>query len=244
MGNGCSSDLAVRDDVDLSLAITQKMGKNSFTPVRSLRTRGKKVLSPREALDILMEGNGRFVRGESAHPHQDKTWIHDLAKKQNPIVAILCCADSRVPPEMLFDEGFGDMFVCRVAGNIASTLEIASLEYAVCDLGVKVILVLGHEYCGAVKAAINGGVYPGYIDALLDNIAIPLERVSHREPAEGWPDYTVRIAEVVKENARYQLQRVLKSSVILQAVQKNQLLVVPAYYDLEQRTVELLEVDA
>lgn len=104
-----------------------------------------------------MDGNLRFITGNSNHPHQDFQRLRSIAPKQKPIAAILGCADSRVPAEIVFDQGFGDVFVCRVAGNIATAEELASLEYAVLDLSVRVVLVLGHTMCGAVKAALSGG---------------------------------------------------------------------------------------
>src|SRR5450755_2458751 len=112
------------------------------------------VVSPDAALELLMKGNKRYVEGESLR-HDFKHEREALVGGQNPFAAILSCADSRIAPEYAFDSGRGDLFVCRVAGNFATDEVIASMEYAVAVLGVPLILVLGHESCGAVDAAIN-----------------------------------------------------------------------------------------
>lgn len=115
-----------------------------------------KVLDPTTALQVLLQGNQRFVSGRVMHPHQSHERIHTIAGGQHPFAALLGCADSRAPAEIIFDQGFGDMFVCRVAGNIATAEQVASLEYAVMELKVKLVVVLGHRGCGAVKAAMSG----------------------------------------------------------------------------------------
>ena len=127
------------------------------------------VLTPNEAVDRLMKGNNRYVKG-TMKPHDFLAERPALAMGQNPFAAILGCADSRVAPEYAFDCGRGDVFVCRVAGNFADVNSIASLEYAVAVLGTPLILVLGHEMCGAVKSAMkavtHGEEFPGHIPSL------------------------------------------------------------------------------
>ena len=106
----------------------------------------------------MLHGNLRFVNGQTVHPHQDFKRIAEIESRQHPMAAVLSCADSRAPPEIIFDMGFGDIFTCRVAGNLATPEELASLEYSVLECGVKAIFVMGHTSCGAVKAALSGKV--------------------------------------------------------------------------------------
>jgi carbonic anhydrase len=114
--------------------------------------------TPRAILNQLREGHQRFLDGQSLHPHSDRNRMLEVETGQHPIAAILGCADSRVPVELLFDTGFGDLFVVRNAGTMSTTAAIASLEYAVGHLAVPVIVVLGHAACGAVAAAFDHGL--------------------------------------------------------------------------------------
>ena len=114
-------------------------------------------ITPDQALQMLIDGNQRFVNNMRQNPNQDFTRITQVSPSQAPFAAILGCADSRFPAEILFDQGFGDIFVCRVAGNVATPEEIGSVEFGTLVLGAKVVMVVGHENCGAVKAAIEGG---------------------------------------------------------------------------------------
>jgi len=161
--------------------------------------------TPDEALAELVQGNARFVNGELLQPHRELERVRQLAAKQEPYAAVLGCADSRVPVEILFDEGFGDAFVVRVAGNLATPVEIASLEYAVAVLGTKVVMVLGHDECGAVKAALEGKPVPGQIDMLYQYIVPAIER--------GTND----LAAAIRANVRFQARRLRQASPVLAA---------------------------
>ncbi|NNF11745.1 MAG: carbonic anhydrase [Gemmatimonadetes bacterium] len=184
--------------------------------------------TPDEALERLMAGNGRFTRGSMEAPRRDGGRVRELAGGQAPYAAILGCADSRVPPEILFDEGLGDLFTVRVAGNVASPEEIASLEYAVGVLGSKVILVLGHTSCGAVTAAVEGKAVPGQISALFQHITPAV-------PAGA------DIQTAVEANARHQTKILTTSSpVIREAIEAGTVEVRPAVYSLESGEVTLL----
>lgn len=154
-------------------------------------------LTPDEALAKLMEGNQRFVERKRLNPHQDTARLAEVATGQAPFAAILSCADSRVVPEIAFDQGIGDLFVVRVAGNIAITEDIASEEYAVGVLGTPLLLVLGHERCGAVNAALEGGELPGVIESLVFAIQ-PAIKASENEAGD-------RLANAVKANVRVQV---------------------------------------
>jgi carbonic anhydrase len=139
------------------------------------------VLAPDAALERLRQGNSRYVEGVSLR-HDFKHEREALAGGQNPYAAILSCADSRIAPEYAFDSGRGDLFVCRVAGNFANTDTVASLEYAVAVLGVPLILVLGHDSCGAIDATIKSlkddKPLPGHMPSLVDAIAPSVKAVS------------------------------------------------------------------
>ena len=141
------------------------MGNNLINP--PIAEAQNKEITPDQALEKLVAGNDRFVNQKRTKRNQDQNRLTEVAQGQEPFAAILGCADSRVPAEIIFDQGLGDLFVCRVAGNIAPPEEIGSLEFGTLVLGAKVLMVMGHERCGAVKAAIKGGELPGQIGSLV-----------------------------------------------------------------------------
>lgn len=189
-------------------------------------------LSPDQSLAKLMEGNQRFVQRKRLNPHQDEARLTEVAEGQTPFAAILSCADSRVVPEIAFDQGIGDLFVVRVAGNIAITEDIASEEYAVGVLGTPLLMVLGHERCGAVKAALEMTELPGVIESLVFAIR-PAVEISENEAGD-------RLTNAVKANVRLQVQRLQNSSVIAQAIEAGKLNIVGAFYDLDTGEVSLV----
>jgi carbonic anhydrase len=126
-----------------------------------------------QALQRLRDGNQRFVAGQVRHGHENRTWRAALVADQHPFAVILGCSDSRVPTELVFDQGFGDLFVIRVAGNVISTDVLGSIAYAVAHLHTRLLVVLGHEGCGAVTAALQApgaDSEPKYVEALLQLI--------------------------------------------------------------------------
>ena len=123
-----------------------------------------------EALQKLIEGNKRFVWGEVIHPNQSVEYRDEVAENPHPFAIILSCSDARVPPEIIFDCGIGDLFVVRNAGNVINNEILGSIEYAVEYFGVRLIVVLGHNRCGAVTAAVQNGNFPGHIKSLIDAI--------------------------------------------------------------------------
>ncbi|MCA9730151.1 MAG: carbonic anhydrase, partial [Candidatus Eisenbacteria bacterium] len=127
-------------------------------------------MTPDQALEALKAGNDRFVTGTSLFPHLDRKRRYETAKGQTPFVTVIGCSDSRVPIEALFDQGIGDVFVIRVAGNVCDTDEIGSIEYGVDHLGTPLMVVLGHESCGAVTAVVKDAEIHGSIPKLVDNI--------------------------------------------------------------------------
>ena len=185
-------------------------------------------LSSTEALDRLKEGNTRFVKDSLQHSKQDSERRGQLTKGQHPFAIILSCADSRVIPEIAFDTGLGELFIIRVAGNIANTSSIASIEYAVANLDVKLIVVMGHESCGAVTAAISGVDAGPNLNHLISMI----------EPAVARSDKS-SVNEVVKENARLNARLLVdKSQIISGAVKEKNVNIVSAYYNLESGVVD------
>ena len=161
-----------------------------------------------QALARLIEGNERFVRGEARFPTVQKEILADLAKGQQPYATILGCSDSRVPPELVFDAGFGELFIVRVAGNVVSPEVMGTLQYAGVHLRTPLFVVLGHESCGAINAALaakHGAQEPARIAMLLDNILPGLRDL----PPDLTPDAEVRAA--VEANVRWSMHQLLET---------------------------------
>jgi len=185
-------------------------------------------MSSTEAMERLKEGNSRFAKDKLEHKKQNSERRVQLSAGQHPFAIILSCADSRVIPEITFDTGLGELFVVRVAGNVANTSSIASIEYAVANLDVKLIVVMGHESCGAVMAAIQGGDAGPNLNHLVSMI----------EPALELPEDS-SVNEVVKENARKNANLLLSNSdIISAAVKEKNVEIVTAYYNLASGIVE------
>jgi len=186
-------------------------------------------MNNQEIKQRLIDGNNQYVEDKESL-QSNKELRSSLTDGQYPFAIILSCADSRVVPEMIFNCNIGELFVVRVAGNIANASSIASIEYAVAHLNCSMIVVLGHESCGAVTAAINGG----------DNGKNLNHLCSHIEPAVKSAG-TSDVNTVVKENARTNVAALSENSEILSnAVQNNSLEIVPAYYHLGEGKVDFL----
>ncbi len=194
---------------------------------------------PDAALARLMRGNRRFVRGRIKHPFDSDERRRATVGTQTPFAAVLACSDSRVPPEIIFDQGVGDLFIVRVAGNVAGTSEIASLAYAAEHLGVDLILVLGHEACGAVNttiAVVEGEAEPGEYATLTDAIA-PAVETAQRAGASG-PDLLPASVDANVQLVTAQVPE--RSSGIAAEVQRREMGVVGGIYHLETGRVTLL----
>jgi carbonic anhydrase len=188
-----------------------------------------------EALKRLMEGNKRYAEGHAKGPNRAAARRSELAGGQNPIAVVVSCSDSRVPPELLFDQGFGDIFAIRVAGNIVDANALGSIEYAVDHLGTKLIVVLGHERCGAVTAALQGGVAPGNIKSIVDGIAPAIEKGKARFSGHG-----VLLDSCILANVKMVAEKIRKTPPILsEKVEDGMLKVVGAYYDLDSGAVNM-----
>jgi len=184
-----------------------------------------------QTLARLVEGNERFIADKLDGKLQDSNRRQELTGGQEPHAIVLGCADSRVVPELIFDSGLGELFVVRVAGNIVNSSSLASIEYAVAHCGSKVIMVLGHEACGAVTAAVAGGDNGYNLNHLL----------SHITPAIAASDEGATINDVVKKNANLNAEELVKrSNIIGNAVSKGDVKIVSAYYNLGSGKVEIL----
>jgi carbonic anhydrase len=190
-------------------------------------------IDPEAALRKLESGNQRYLSSHPARPHQDAARRAEVAGGQHPHAAVLSCADSRVPPELIFDEGLGDLFVVRVAGNVVTPEVLGSIEYAVEHLGCSLVLVLGHKRCGAVQAALSGGREPGAISSLIKAIQPAIGSV------KGKPGDTLDLA--VRANVQRAVGQ-LKSAkpVLSEHIRKGALRVAGAVYDLDTGAVTLL----
>ena len=188
-----------------------------------------------ESLKRLKDGNERFVKDHLDGKLQDGRRRNELLGGQEPFAIILGCADSRVVPEFAFDTGLGELFTVRVAGNIANSSSIASIEYAVAHCGTKLIVVLGHQNCGAVTAAVAGGDNGLNLNHLLRHITPAIEVLKAKA--------TATVNEVVKKNAEL-TARVLvnKSSIISKAVESGEVQIVPAYYHLDSGKVDFINL--
>ena len=188
-------------------------------------------MTTEEIIIKLKDGNKRFVTENLENNLQDSERRGSLIEGQNPFAIILGCADSRVVPEITFDTGLGELFVIRVAGNVANTSSIASIEYAVAHLGTKLIVVLGHQSCGAVTAAITGGDNGYNLNHLL----------AHITPSISLLEKDATVNEVVKQNAKLTVTELKKRSAIIRnAIDNGAVKAIPAYYHLDTGKVEFL----
>lgn len=184
-------------------------------------------------LDI---GNKRFTLARTTKPHQSLARVKETAEGQKPFACVLTCSDSRVSPEILFDQGLGDIFVVRVAGNVADTDEIGSVEYAVGHLHTPILVVMGHSHCGAVKAVASGAKLPPTIKRLTDNIEPAVARCR----AEGHTGDEL-VEHAVRENVTQSISDILqRSEEVRHLVASGKLKIHGAVYDLASGKVEWL----
>ncbi|MGH8000059.1 MAG: carbonic anhydrase [Brasilonema sp.] len=208
------------------------LGSNLASPKLVLAQ--NKDITPDEALKKLMDGNQRFAEAKRQNPHQTRERLVEVAKGQTPFAAILSCADSRVPSEIIFDQGLGDLFVVRVAGNVVTLEETGSLEFGTLILGAKALMVIGHKSCGAVIAAMKGGKVPGSIGSVLEQIQPAAEKF------KGQQDDGEAVRKATEANVLLQVERLKKSPVITELIQSNKLKIAGAYYDLDTGKISLL----
>ena len=191
----------------------------------------KENISWQKALERLKEGNSNFIKDRLDGKLQNSSRRKELVSGQSPYVIILSCADSRVVPELAFDAGLGELFVIRVAGNVANTSTVASIEYAVAHLGVNLIVVLGHESCGAVTAAIAGGDNGNNLNHLLEHVNPAIEASDDKS-----------VNTIVKINAKLTCNEIInKSTIISDAMKNREIKFVPGFYNLGSGKVDFID---
>jgi carbonic anhydrase len=196
--------------------------------------------TPAKVWSEMLRGNARFVAGEPRHPRQDVERRHELASGQRPTAALFGCSDSRLAAEIIFDEGLGDLFVVRNAGQVISSSVVGSLEYAVAVLGVPLIVVLGHDECGAVGAAIasttpDAPTLPAHIWRQIAPIVPAVRRVIRQGTVDGTPPARIDAEQVGREHLRDTVAELLHSSeLISEAVAEGRLAIVGANYRLAE----------
>jgi len=199
----------------------------------SIGRQQKENVTPASALAELKAGNARHAHHRHQHPHQSTARQEELTSGQHPHAEVLSCADSRVPPEIIFDQGLGDLFVVRVAGNVAMDTELASLEYGAEHLHIPLLVVVGHQNCGAVTAALEGGPAEGHISTLFQLLQPAIEK-SRQLPGDP-------LANAVRTNVEIVVQQLRTSTPILsELVTHGKLKIVGAVYSLKTGTVTWL----
>lgn len=189
-------------------------------------------ITSKQALKMLMEGNQRFVEGKTSHPSLMSEAKDKLIEKQTPFATILSCSDSRVPPELIFDQGVGQLFVVRDAGNVVSSIEMDSIEFAVAHLKTPLVLVLGHQNCGAVQATLQDQAsYPELesIFPLIDNAFKTCDTIGDKSLVNG-----------IRCNVKNSVQILKNSPTIAPLISKKQVQVIGAYYEIETGKVTLI----
>jgi carbonic anhydrase len=195
-----------------------------------------------DAFSTLQNGNMRFYEGKTLHMHQSNARREELASDQKPHTIILSCSDSRLPPEIIFDQGLGDIFTVRVAGNVVNAEAIASIEYAIVHLGSKLLLVMGHESCGAVKEAVGSraGISNGS-----ENLDTLVEHIRSHITASALASTDTSLRQPVKENVAATLKELLrKSEIVSEAVRSKGLILAQGIYSLKTGRVEFWDVGA
>jgi carbonic anhydrase len=192
-------------------------------------------VAPADAISKLKEGNERYTSGNLQHPGQTTERRTELSKSQHPFAVIVSCSDSRVPPEIVFDQGLGDLFIFRVAGNVVDDHGLGSIEYAVDHLNVRLIVVLGHQSCGAVQAAKETiaakGKAPGHIESLVTAIKPAVEATAKDD-----------LDATIKANVKNVVDALRSSKPILKAkVDSGEIQVIGGYYSLDTGAVTFLD---
>src|SRR5437660_7530549 len=217
------------------LVIVSLLGSSQFTGAADPAHSDQPTVAPAEAISKLKEGNGRYTNGNLQHPGQTTERRTELSKSQHPFAIIVSCSDSRVPPEIVFDQGLGDLFIFRVAGNVIDDHGLGSIEYAVDHLGVHLIVVLGHQSCGAVQAAKETiaakGKAPGHIESLVTAIKPAVEATAKDD-----------LETTIKANVKNVVQALRSSTPILKAkVDSGEIQVIGGYYSLDTGAVTFLD---
>lgn len=203
----------------------------------------RQSMTPEKSLLYLQEGNDRFLKNIRVNRNLIEL-VGETSKEQFPFATILSCSDSRVSPTLVFDQGLGDIFSIRLAGNIASTNAIGSMEYACAVLGSKLVVVLGHTNCGAIKGACDN-ITLGNLTELIEHIRFSLHRETVTPTDRRNSKNTAFVNHVSELNVLHNIEIILeKSSIIRELIQKNEINIVGAMYCIETGKVNFFEVDA
>jgi carbonic anhydrase len=206
--------------------------KKSFLPLLALLL--PIAAFAEDPLEKLKIGNGRYVDSKTVCHEDWSVKRAALVEKQKPFAVIVSCSDSRVPPEIVFDQSLGDLFVVRLAGNVVDDFAIGSIEYGLAVLGARIVVVLGHSECGAVQATLNGGTYNNHIQEVVNAIRPAIETAKDQGSNQ--------LEKAIKDNVQMVAETLKKSKpVIAEFVQKKEISVVGAYYHLESGKVEFLQ---
>lgn len=201
-----------------------------------------RVVDALDALKRLKDGNERFVSGKPRHPHETTAWRHLLESGQHPFAVVLGCSDSRVPPELIFDQGFGDLFVVRVAGNVVDTDVTASVEYAIDHLDTQLIVVMGHSHCGAVTATLdhltNIDDEPAEVVSLLYRIEPAILGIDPALPRDQ------RIDCAVKKNVELAVRRLSRVPDLRRSIDAGKIKIVGAVYDMHSGKIDFQDEPA
>ena len=196
------------------------------------------ALTPDEAIKKLKDGNKRYVTGKTTHPNQTQARRQETIGGQHPFASVLACSDSREPVEIIFDQGIGDIFVIRVAGNVVDTIEVGSIEYGVAHLDTPVVLVLGHTHCGAVAAAVKDAQVQGSIVPLVENIIPAVYTAREKDPKLTGAKLMARATE---ENIWLSIENLIsRSSIIREEIKDGKLQVLGAIYNIENGKIDWL----
>ena len=225
--SGCGNQLFPSSDHQSSNVEDPAVQQTLAVPVYQ---RTEIISSPEEARQLLIDGNRRFTSGKPLGKDLSSIRREDLMSNgQHPFAVVVCCSDSRVPPELLFDQALGDIFVVRVAGNVISPVELGSIEYAVEHLKTPLVVVLGHEKCGAVTAAVQGGTTHGSIGTIIEKIMPSVVKAK----AMGLTGKDL-IEMSTNLNIQNATRDILKSPIVKEKVEVNQVNIIGIKYDLDE----------
>ncbi len=234
VGAKVASIIALAIAASINFAPAPQLKQGAVLQITDRLDRNEAFLDPRIAFQKLNLGNQRFVAGKSIHPRQDQVALAKLANKQEPFAAIVACSDSRVPNEIVFDQGLGDLFVIRTAGQVAGEASFGTLEFGVAVLKTKLVVVMGHTECGAVKAAMDVPENPpGAISFLINSIRQAIEPVTSKEHAT--------LDEGIEANVLAQVNAIRRRQPVLsKAFKQGEIIVVGAVYNLSTGIVTYL----
>lgn len=210
----------------------------AYVGISRFVTYNTKFTYPEDPLTRLMEGNQRFYNFHPVHPDEDITRFKETAEGQHPVAVVISCSDSRLSPELIFDQGVGDIFVIRTAGNIIGGVELGSVEYAVEHLDARLVMVMGHEQCGALKALVSGEEPPGHIRDIIDSLKHEVE-IKDLASREGY-----RLEHCIQANIVHGVKQLAgQSELIREKVEKGELKLIGARFDLNSLKVELISMN-